>query len=192
MIGIFVLVISNAFYFSSHSARLEWLTGLAVLLYLFLLVSIFQRSETGVSITRWAFFLPLVAVLTLTVYVHVPALIVLPLLYSTWRLGVLNSIRKFSLFLLGTLTGITIISGIYGISTGSLDLLGKGYNQYYNVANSLPVLHLLSWRVQKINTFDRFVQVWDVASPILIGIAFGLAVRLWKRVPFRPNERFFL
>jgi hypothetical protein len=191
LIGVFLLVISNAFFFSSHSARLDTLTGLAVLLYLYLLVSIFDRSKTGGSITRWAFFLPFVAVLTLTIYVHVPTLIVLPLLYSTWGLGIFNSIRKLSLFLFGAIAGLVAIAGIYGISTGSLSLLGKGYNQYYNVANSLPVLHLLSWRVQKINTFDRFLQIWDVAAPIIIGIALGVAVRVWKRVPLSSNERFF-
>jgi hypothetical protein len=191
LFGVFVLVISNAFYFSSHSARLDALTGLAVLLYLFLLVSIFDRSETVGSNTRWAFFLPLIAVLTLTLYVHVPTLIIIPLLYSAWRLRLFHTFRTASLFLIGALTGLVVIAGVYGISTGSLDLLGKGYNQYYNVANSLPVLHLLSWRVQKINTFDRFLQVWDVAAPIIIGIALGLAVRIWKRVPLSPKERFF-
>jgi hypothetical protein len=197
LICVFVLVISNAFYFSSHSARLDALTGLAVLLYLYLLVSIFERSETGGSLTRWAFFLPLIAVLTLTIYVHVPTLIILPLLYSSWRLRLFHSLRTASLFLLGAIAGLVAIVGIYGISTrimgdaGSLDLLGKGYNQYYNVANSLPVLHLLSWRVQKINTFDRFLQVWDVAAPILIGLAIGVTVRLWKRVTLSPKEGFF-
>ncbi len=195
--GIFVLVVSNAFYFSSHSARLDVDTGLAVLLYFVLLVFVFNRFETNASITRWSFLLPLIAALTLAIYVHVPTLIVLPLLYSAWRLRLFHSLRTFALFLLGALTGVAIIVGIYWLSiciagdTGSLNLLGKGYNQYYNVANSLPVLHLLSWRVQKINTFDRLLQVWDVASPILIAMMLGIAIRIWKRVPFTSEERFF-
>jgi len=41
MIGVMALVISNVFYFSSHSARLDVLTGLAVLMYMFLLVFVF-------------------------------------------------------------------------------------------------------------------------------------------------------
>ncbi len=198
LIGVFVLVMSNAFYFSSHSARLDVLTSLAVLLYLFLLVFMFERSNTVGLNARWAFLLPLIAVLTLTIYVHVPTLIILPLLYSSWRLGLFNSPKRTTLFAFGAVMGVAIIVGIYWLSmqlvgtADQINLLGKGYNQYYNVANSLPVLHLLSWRVQKINTLDRFLQVWDVASPIVIGIAIGIATRLWKRVPLTPKEGFFL
>jgi hypothetical protein len=197
LVGVFVLVISNAFYFSSHSARLDTITGLAVLLYFFLLISAFKRFETGTSITRWAFFLPFIAMLTLAIYVHVPTLIVFPLLYTAWRLRLFHSLRTLTLFLLGALTAVVVIVGIYYFSmqipgdTRSLNLLGKGYNQYYNVVNSLPVLHLLSWRVQKINTIDRLLQVWDVASPILIAIILGIVVRMWKHVPFTLKERFF-
>jgi hypothetical protein len=195
LIGEFTLVISNTFYFSSHSARLDMVTGLAVLLYFCLLVSLFERFETSGLRAGWAFLLPLLATLSLTIYVHVPTLIVLPLLYSGWRLRLFHSYRTFTLFLLGALTGVVAMVGIYWISAAdarSLHLLGKGYNQYYNVANSLPVLHLLSWRVQKINTLDRFLQVWDVASPILIALAFGIAARMWKRVPLTAKEQFFL
>ena len=191
LIGVLTLVISNAFYFSSHSARLDMLTGLAVLLYLYLLVSVFEQYDAGGLQSRWVFLLPFIATLSLTIYVHVPAIIVLPLLYSCWRLGVFHSVRMITFSLLGAIAGVAIIAGIYWLSTGSLDLLGKGYNQYYNVANSLPVLHLLSWRVQKINTIDRFLQVLDVAWPLVIAIALGIGVRMWKRVPFNPKERFF-
>ena len=192
LIGVFALVISNAFYFSSLSSRIDTLTGLAVLLYFFLLIAMFAQFETGGLKDRWAFLLPFIATLTLTIYVHVPTLIVLPFIYSSWRFEIFNSPRKLSFFALGALAGISVIVGIYWISTGSLDLLGKGYNQYYNVANSLPVLHLLSWQVQKINTFDRFLQVWDVGSPIIIGIILGIVRRVWKRVPLASKEMFFL
>jgi hypothetical protein len=192
LFGILMLVCSNAFYFSSHSARLDMLTGLAVLLYLYLLVSVFEESEANQLRMRWAFLLPLIATLSLTIYVHVPTLIILPLLYSCWRLGVFRSVRMIAVSLLGTIAGVAIIAEIYWLSTGSLDLLGKGYNQYYNVANSLPVLHLLSWRVQKINTVDRLLQVWAVAWPLVIAIALGIVVRIWKRVPFDSKERFVL
>jgi hypothetical protein len=191
LFGILMLVCSNAFYFSSHSARLDMLTGLAVLLYLYLLVSVFEQSEANQLRMRWAFLLPFIATLSLTIYVHVPTLIILPLLYSCWRLGVFRSVRMIAFSLLGSIAGLVIIAGIYWLTTGSLDLLGKGYNQYYNVANSLPVLHLLSWRVQKINTVDRFLQVWDVSWPLVIAIVLGIGVRTWKRIPFNPKERFF-
>ena len=197
LIGVFTLVISNAFYFSGHSARLDVLTGLAVLLYFSLFVSIFERSETSGLNARWTFLLPLLATLSLTVYVHVPTLIVFPLLYSGWRFGLFNSPKKVLLFVCGALTGVCIIVGIYYLfmylagEAGSLNLLGKGYNQYYNVVNSLPVLHLLSWRVQKINTLDRFLQVWDVAAPIIIALALGIITRIWKRIPINRSEHFF-
>ena len=192
LFGLLMLVSSNAFYFSSHSARLDTASGMSVLLYLYLLDSVFEQSEANQLRMRWAFLLPFIATLSLTIYVHVPTLIVLPLLYSCWRLGVFHSVRMTAFSLLGTIVGIVIIVLIYWASTGFLDLLGKGYNQYYNVANSLPVLHLLSWRVQKINTIDRFLQVWEVAWPLVITIVLGIGVRMWKRVPFNPKERFFL
>ncbi len=192
LISVFVLVISNAFYFSSHSARLDVLTGVAVLLFLFLVVSVLEKTETHTISARWAFILPLIAVLTLTVYVHVPTLIVFPFLYSAWRFGLFRSFRTVLLFLLGGSFAVVVIVGIYWFSTGTLNLLGSGYNQYYNVANSLPVLHLLSWRVQKINTLDRFLQGWDVASPIVIALIVGISMHLRMRVPFNPKERFFL
>jgi len=190
--AVFAFVASDAFCFSSHSARLDAITGLAVLLYLFLLVLAFERSEKSGFSERWAFLLPLIATLSLAIYVHVPTLIVLPMLYSLWSFGILRSSKKSLISLLGAVAGVAIIAVTYWLSTGGLDLLGKGYNQYYNVANSLPVLHLRSWRVQKINTIDRAIQVWEVAWPLVVALLAGIGVRIWTKAKFTPSEQFFL
>ncbi len=191
LVGVFALVISNVFYFSSHSARLDMVTGLAVLLYFFLLIIVFKRFETGALREWWAFVLPFLAALSLTVYVHVPALLALPMIYSLWRLGAFRAWQTSVFAIAGLLSGVILLGSIYWLTTGSLDLLGKGYNQYYNVANSLPVLHLFSWRVQRINTLDRAVQMWEVAWPIVIILVLGSGIRMWKRSSFHRIERFF-
>src|SRR5665213_1770126 len=157
-IAIFALISSNAFYFSSHSARLDMMTGLCVLLFIYFLVIVFERAgeqtpragSTAPRVVGFAFAIPFLAVLSVAVYVHVPALIALPALYTLWRIGVFRRAQTIGLSIAGCAVGIIIIVGVYWISTGSISLLGSGYNQYYNVVNSLPVLHLRSWRVQKI------------------------------------------
>ncbi len=180
LIGIFALVISNAFYFSSHSARLDMMTGLGVLLFFFFLVIAFERANDTTQRARFAFAIPFLLVISVALYVHVPALIVLPTIYSLWRIGVLRRWQTIAISLAGFVLGTALIVGAYWLSTGSLSLLGNGYNQYYNVANSLPVLHLLSWRVQKINTIDRAIQVWGVAWPLVVMIGFGIAAQGWQ------------
>src|SRR5207249_2186979 len=67
LLAVFALVASDAFFFSSHSARLDTLTGLAVLIYFELLLAAFRRSEKNSLESAWAFFLPFVAVLSLAV-----------------------------------------------------------------------------------------------------------------------------
>ncbi|HET6401621.1 MAG TPA: hypothetical protein VFH95_09505 [Candidatus Kapabacteria bacterium] len=200
LIGVFALVISNAFYFSSHSARLDMMTGVAVLLFFFLLTIAFVAqtsacdpatgSQTEVASptmratntrrNRFAFFIPFLVVISVAVYVHVPALIALPAIYSLWKIGVFRRWQTIAISLAGFALGSVLIVGAYWLSTGSLSLLGNGYNQYYNVANSLPILHLLSWRVQKINTIDRAIQVWSVAWPLVVTIVFGIASQIWR------------
>jgi len=180
MVGVLSFVISNAFYFSSHSARLDMVTGLGVLAYLYLLAVMFERLETGLLTTRSFFVLTLLAACSLSIYVHVPTLIALPLLYALWKFGTFGNGQKTVWAILGTLTGLCLMVALYWLTTsgtpqnGSLSLLGTGYNQYYNVANSLPILHLFAWRVQKINTIDRFIQLWQVAWPLVLGLDLGL------------------
>ncbi|MFI5201957.1 MAG: hypothetical protein ACHQNE_06190, partial [Candidatus Kapaibacterium sp.] len=195
--GIFALVISNAFYFSSHSARLDMMTGLGVLLFFFFLVIAFERTKDIKQLPRFAFAIPFLVVISVAVYVHVPALIALPAIYSLWRIGAFRRWQTIAISHAGFATGTILIVGAYWLSTRSLSLLGNGYNQYYNVANSLPVLHLLSWRVQKINTIDRAIQVWGVAWPLVVMIVFGIAAQLLRgRFGGRPprvqsREQFF-
>jgi len=201
-ISVLALVISNAFYFSSHSARLDIITGLAVLLFFYFLVTAFDRAQTRTPIARYAFSIPFLVAMSAAIYVHVPALIGLPALYSLWKMGAFRRWQTVAISIGGFALGAFLLIGTYWMTTGSFSLLGTGYNQYYNVANSLPVLHLRSWRVQKINTIDRGLQVWDVAWPLVIAILIGIAarVRIWRRGrivgddrrPFRDlREHFF-
>ena len=114
--SVFVLLISNAFYFSSHSARLDAITGLAVLLYFWFLVRIFCHFNTSTKLdtpphptsppaggeeknfTRRYdftvyFTITFLAVLSPAIYVHVPTLIALPALYSLWKFGAFKDWR---------------------------------------------------------------------------------------------------
>ncbi len=192
MLCIFALVLSNAFSFSSHSARLDMITGLSILLFFALLLAAFDHSMEVHNPTRFSYLVPFLAILSLTIYVHVPALIALPALYALWRIKAFRSPRAFGNIVLGAIAGAAIIVGAYWLSAGSFSLLGSGYNQYYNVANSLPILHLRSWRVQKINTFDRALQVWRVAWPLVIALAAGAITRYRSKAPLSSRERFFV
>ena len=190
LLGIFALVTSPAFYFSSHAARLYMATGLAILLFFWLLLAAFDAPFD--KQVRFAFLVPVIAVISLAVYVHVPALIAIPALYTLWRTGNLRTLKGVATAFAGFAFGAILMVGVYWLSTGSISLLGYGYNQYYNVATSLPVLHLLSWRVQKINTIDRLIQVWDVAWPIVIALVAGIVTRIRTKAPLSRRERFLM
>lgn len=190
-LGIFALVISGAFYFSSHSARLDMATGLAILLFFLFLLSAFDQSLEFKNVIRASFFIPLVTIFSIAVYVHVPALVALPALYTLWRINAFRNARSLLAMITGGALAAVVIIGVYWLTTGSLGLWGTANNQYYNVANSLPVLHLRSWRVQKINTIDRAVQVWQVAWPLVLSVLAGAIVRLRTRVMLSDREKFF-
>ena len=189
--GVFVLLISNAFYFSSHSARLDTITGLAVLLYYWILVRAYTQLSNTTHRYRIYFVIAFLAVFSITAYVHVPTLIALPALYALWMLGTFKNWRRFVPALAGAVSASLIIFFIYGITAGSFNLLGAGYNQYYNVAYSLPVLHLFSWRVQKINTIDRFIQLWQVAWPLVSVIAVSVIGWFFLKQKLDVNRRFY-
>ena len=192
LIVIFLFVISGAFSFSSHSARLDMATSFAILLYFILLLAALDRASESQNVLRFSFLIPLLVVLSLAVYVHIPALVAIPAIYTLWRMRAFHQSRTWFAMIAGAVVGIVIIVGAYWISTGSLSLLGTGYNQYYNVANSLPVLHLRSWRVQKINTIDRALQVWGVAWPLVLAVVVGVVIRWRMRTPLSTREKFFM
>jgi hypothetical protein len=188
--SLLALVTSDAFAFSSHSARFDAATGLAVLAYLAFLVFVFERRDRITP--QIAFALTFSAVLSLAVYVHVPTLIALPALYTMWRVRLWKNTRLLIAAIIGAACSTLLVVGLYRITTGSLDLLGKGYNQYYNVANSLPIVHPFSWQVQKINTIDRALQVWDVAWPLVSLIVVCGIFAVLYRGHFTESQRFWM
>src|SRR5665213_1136205 len=127
--GVLALLISNAFYFSSHSARLDMATGIAVILFFFFLVIAYERTSRGAGIPWFAFLIPFLAVISVAIYVHVPALIILPAIYSLWKIGAFRRWQVLALSIAGFALGIGLIIGMYWITTGSFSLLGTGYNQ---------------------------------------------------------------
>ncbi|MDP4199432.1 MAG: hypothetical protein Q8922_09890 [Bacteroidota bacterium] len=185
-LSVLALVSCDAFAFSSHSARFDTATGLATLAYLVFLWRLLERGKSTKPITSFA--IVFLGVLSLAIYVHVPTLIALPALYALWRIDALRNWRCLLSALAGLLGGSMILVGAYWATTGSVDLLGHGYNQYYNVANSLPILHPFSWQVQKINTIDRAVQVWQVAWPLVLLMIIGVLFRIWKRHRFTASQ----
>lgn len=189
-IAVLALVVCDAFAFSSHSARFDAATGLAVLAYLLFLSRQFERRD-AIS-TKAVFSVTFLACISLAIYVHVPTLIALPALYALWRFKIFSDVRLILSALLGAIVACILLTGLYWATTGSLDLLGKGYNQYYNVANSLPIVHPLSWRVQKINTIDRAIQVWDVAWPLVALLVAGAIATIRGRTRFSEARRFWL
>ena len=192
--GVFLLVLTNAFYFSSHSARLDLITGLAVILYVLLLIRAYNASHnpSGSSMTRWSFILSFLSVLSLAVYVHVPTLILLPALYTLWVTGAFRSVRGWAAMALGSASAMLLLLVPYYLTNGSITLLGHGYNQYYNVANSLPILHPFSWQVQKINTIDRAIQLWQVAWPLVSVLVIAIAAHFGLRQRFSSKASFLL
>lgn len=192
LLAAFALITSDAFAFSSHSARFDAATGLAVLLFVLMLIWLFKRSQKETLFTGWYFAIAFLAVLSLAVSVHVPTLIALPAFYAIVRLGVLKNLRRITAAALGLVAGCALLAILYWSTTGSLDLLGKGYNQYYNVANSLPILHPYSWQVQRINTIDRAVQVWNVAWPLVLALMAGIIAWFVQRTHFGAIVRFAL
>jgi hypothetical protein len=182
LLAIVVLVASDAFAFSSHCARFDAATGLATLAYLTFLQHTYEHRNDLNQLT--AFLITFLACLSLAVYVHVPTLIALPAFYTLWRIRIWKHRQLLLATILGAVAAYILIAGAYWLSTSSVDLLGKGYNQYYNVANSLPIMHPFSWQVQKINTIDRALQVWDVAWPLAVVILTGIiiAVLNWRHV----------
>jgi hypothetical protein len=177
---ILALVASPVFYFSSHSARLDVLTALAVVCFLRAFVSL-SRS------TRPRYFLiGLFVGLSLAIYVHVPSLIVLPWLYSV---AIANGgMARWYRSIAGAGVGALVLIAVYYAGVHDIALLGSGQNQYHAVTRSLPVLHPFSWQVQKINTIDRFIQVWQVMWPVIVLLIAG-AFALVLRRDIDPSRR---
>lgn len=189
--AIFLLVVSPGFHLLSHSARLDALTGLAVILALAFYHSLIERNTASHED-----FLLIGASLGigLAVYVHVPTLLAAPALWTLWRLkpdwkAVLSTA-------VGGLLSVAALAGIYWMTTGEFFLFGKSgtYNQYYNVIHSIPALHPFSLAVQHINTIDRFYQVDGLAPLIVALLVLGLALNalFWKRITLSASQPHFL
>jgi hypothetical protein len=179
-----VFVASPVFFFSSHSARLDTITALAIVAAL----AVFLRMLRAVH-PRYALVGGLVA-LSLAIYVHVPTLIALP-----WLAAVVFSAGGYSRWtrsIAGAACGTLLLGVTYYLSVGNLDVLGSGQNQYYSVARALPVLHPFSWQVQKINTIDRFIQVWGVAWPIVVMLVAAVVLLVRGRKAIARDERAML
>ena len=108
LLAIFALVASSAFAFSSHSARFDMATGFAVLGYLSFLLRTFDDRE---RITlRTIFVITFLACISLAIYVHVPTLIVLPALYTLWRIGIFTDAKRLITAIFGAAIGCLSIS----------------------------------------------------------------------------------
>ena len=169
-------------------------TGLSVMLGCWLFLRVYRVSQVSVGndLRHWYFLVPLIVILSLAVYVHAPTLLLLPALYTLWRCGAIRNLRGSIIVALGGGVGLLLLLVPYYFTNGSMTLLGKGYNQYYNVAYSLPILHPFSLQVQKINTVDRAIQVSQVAWPILVGLAIGLVSNRFYRGRASSAGRFFI
>lgn len=179
-----VFVASPVFYFSSHSARLDSITALAIVgsLAMFLWLVRAERPRY--------FLVGLLVGLSLAIYVHVPTLVGLSWLAAIWYSR--GGWPRWGLSLFGVAVGAITLAGLHYLSVGNLHALGRGHNQYYSVASALPVLHPFSWQVQKINTIDRFIQVWGVAWPIVLILLVAIVVLVRGRHTTRRDERALL
>jgi hypothetical protein len=171
--ALLALVASPVFYLSSHSARLDMITALAVVLALGMCLKL---KNAGSARFFWTGFF---VSISLAIYVHVPTLIALPWLASLWRYGA--TVRKWVIARAGAALGAVLLAVAYFVSVGNVALFGYGHNQYHSVVSALPILHPLSWQVQRINTIDRFSQAWSVEWPVLALVIVGIVLAAANR-----------
>ncbi len=190
LLGILLLVVSPGFHLLSHCARLDLLTGLAVLAALYSFLWLLDAP----ALTNWHYLLlGLSVALSLSIYVHVPTLIAVPALWTLFRLK--SHRRDVLATIAGAIGGLGILAIGYWLTTGEFYLLGRGgaYNQYFNVARSIPIMHPFSWQVQRINTIARFLQVFGLAPQLIIALTVGFcfAPWLWRTSPAQQSRRRF-
>jgi hypothetical protein len=147
--GISLLVSSRSFFLTSHSARYDIATALAVIAISYLLIQDLQ-SKRARSFLR----LGLLWGASMIVSIHVPLLLLLPVCYYLVVQRV--SLKDLVRVVLGAIVSVGALFLIHLLTQPSL----VGETNLSENLRTIPILRPFSWSVQSSN----FVQKWDLIT----------------------------
>ncbi len=200
LVAVLLLISSRSFFYASHAARLDVAAGLSVLGFVWYLTERYNRIQRGEcsQSARWFFWYGCVALLFVTLSIHLLTLLGLLSIYALWRFGTFRHPRH----LLAAAGGVIFVSGvllsIYALSGAPWTLFGPTTkpNQFESVASMLPIQRLFSRSVQVANILERVSGLWKEAPAFLMLCLYamatgGIALRQhWRKLLSKPAPNF--
>jgi hypothetical protein len=174
--GVILLLSSRSFLFTSHSARYDILTALAIVIGIYLALKILDRR----SITpRWSAILGFITAASLLITIHVTLAIGIAIFAALLIASPGHRIRNGFIFVIGAVLFVLILVGVTALRGRiAIFVSSSAPNAYYLNLRDIPAFRPFSRSVQIAN----IVQKWGTLStfawgyiPILI-IVIALAM----------------
>jgi hypothetical protein len=155
--GLALLVSSRSFFLTSHSARYDIITALALLVIVYRMVSELQ----GTSPARYL-GLGLLCGASLIVSAHVPLLLAFPVVY--YLIVRRASIIDISRLVVGGLVSVAILYVVHLLLQPTL----TGETNLSENLRTIPILRPFSWSVQSSNLLQKWESVLSFAPHIMV------------------------
>jgi hypothetical protein len=167
--GAIILSTSSAFTIASHSARIDLLIALAVMLVTAYFVERIANRNNLRSSSEAFFFGAIMVIIGFIIWPHLLTLFLLLSAYALFRLSSKRLLPNVVFAGMGALAGLAIICGSYYLLTGDLSMYGthSQHTQFAEVSAQKPIAHLFSWSVQWNNLTQRIVLLWEGAPSLL-------------------------
>jgi hypothetical protein len=177
--GVLLLLTSRSFMLTSHSARYDILTALAILCVLSVLERLVAREDLPNQIL---FFFGVSSLALAIISIHVVLLSAALFAIALWKLNASRQPKKLIAFSAGVLTSMVGFIFLQWITQGTLQLFGKtrGKGFLANVAE-VPLLRPFSRSVQAANLAQRVHVFSDLAIFILVVAVCSLIVAILTR-----------
>ena len=169
-----LLVTTPAFTLASHSARMDLLLSLGVMIVAALHAELLATHKPfSVRIAfAYGFAMMLVGFI---IWPHMLTLLLFAAVYTVLRLSGRRIVPMFGAAL-GAIVGLALLCGVYYALTGELSAYGthSQHTQFAEVSAQKPIAHLFSRSVQWTNLIQRF-ELLKAGAPML-SLAFIIAV----------------
>ena len=168
--AVLLLCANMSFFYASHSARYDILTGLSLLVW----VLICHKMVVFDSPSRRSIYLyGAASVLVICTSRHMLTLALPVTLLTLYYRRIWRTDLDFPRYLIGAFLGAVTLVFAYWLGARELSLFGKGggMGNYSFVLNQLPILRPFSRNVQMSNLMERVSLLWGEAPMLLLLIA---------------------
>ena len=171
VMSVLLLITSHSFLFTSHSARYDILTALAILIGIYFLL-----RYNPYAVKRWQIVLAgVITAATLLITIHVTLALGLAALATVIYRARGNRIRALVVFAAGALGFITLIAGIT-ILRGQPIFSPSFHGAFALNIYDIPALRFYSRSVQTANILQRWHTVWELGVGYIIAFAALLVI----------------